>query len=109
MEQKREKSTVPCITRQMESCILGKPIDDVWEHFGSFKLEELAPAIVKSTKFESGQSNQTGSVVKFEFVDGSSWKYRITEISEVRHTLAYEIIATEPASTVTSMMGELQF
>jgi len=71
----------------------------------SFQFDKAAPGKVKSTHFETGGPNQLDSVVKIEYADGAKWHFRINEISEVRHSLGYEVLSTEPAHQATSIQG----
>ena len=43
--------------------------------------------------------------MKVVYKDGASWLIRINEISEIRHTIGYEVLSTEPAHTATSIQG----
>ena len=40
-------------------------------------------------------------------MDGAHWELRINEISDVRHSIAYQVISTEPVHQVTSIMGQI--
>ena len=92
----RQGSVVPVSLHQMESTVIHMPIGKAWSLFRSFKLEHIIPGKVKSTTFETGASGQLDSVIKIEYTDGAHWQIRINEISEVRHSIGYEVLATEP-------------
>ena len=53
--------------------------------------------------------NQLDSVVRINYLDGAKWEIRINEISDVRHTLGYQVLSTEPAHQVTSITGQFHF
>ena len=44
-------------------------------------------------------------MVKVEYTDGAHWTLRINEISELRHSIGYEVLATEPIHSATSIQG----
>ncbi len=45
------------------------------------------------------------SVIKIVYADGANWQIRINEISEVRHSIGYEVLATEPVHQASSIQG----
>ena len=47
------------------------------------------------------------SVIRIDYQDGASWDIRIIELSDVRHTVAYQVLTTEPAHKVTSIQGQV--
>ena len=100
---KRTGSAVPVSTFQSESTVLPVPIEKAWAVFKHFHLEKTIPSRIKSTSFVAGGPNQLDSVVRIDYVDGAHWEIRINEISDVRHTLGYQVISTEPAHLVTSI------
>jgi 23S rRNA U2552 (ribose-2'-O)-methylase RlmE/FtsJ len=69
----------------------------------------LLPSHIKSTEFVSGGPNQLDSVVLVNYADGAKWELRINEISDVKHTLGYQVLSTEPAHQVTSIQGRFTF
>ena len=107
-QYERVKSTVPCSSTNSESCILPVKIDTAWQKFKFCKLETLAPSLVASTEWTEGQAGRVDSVVRISYANGANWYWRITELSERNTTLAYELILAEPATTVTSYVGELK-
>lgn len=109
METKRAGSAVPVSTTQVESCVLPVTLEKAWGIFKHFKLEKLLPNHIKSTEFVSGSPNQLDSVIRINYADGAKWDLRINEISDVKHTLGYQVIATEPAHQVTSITGKFHF
>ncbi len=99
---------MPCTCTNTESCVLPGKIDTVWEKFRYWKLETMAPSIVTSTEWTDGDAGRVDSVVKISYANGASWFWRVTELSERNHTLAYELVAAEPATSVSSIVGEMK-
>ena len=81
------------------------PISKAWSLFKDFKLEHIIPGKVKATSFENGGVNQLDSVIKIDYTDGAHWTIRINEISEVRHSIGYEVLSTEPHHQASSIQG----
>ena len=106
---KRTGSAIPVSTTQTESCVLPVTIEKAWAIFKHFKLEKLLPAHIKSTEFVTGGPNQLDSVILVNYADGARWELRINEISDVKHTLGYQVLSTEPAHQVTSIHGRFTF
>jgi hypothetical protein len=106
---KRTGSAVPTSTTQSESCVIPVSIEKSWGVFKSFKLDKVLPTHLKSSEFVSGGPNQLDSVVRLTYADGAVWQLRINEISDVKHTLGYQVISTEPAHQVTSIIGRFKF
>jgi hypothetical protein len=102
-------STIPFSCTQIESTVLPAPIDATWKKFREFQLAKVAPAYVESTETITGEAGQVGSVVKVVYKNGGVWQCRITEVSDRKYTIAYEVIETEPETTATSVEGELMF
>ena len=103
----RTGSAVPVSTHQVESTVLPIPIEKAWGVFKHMKLENMIPNKVKSTKFTQGGPNQLDSIVLIEYADGAKWELRIHELSDVKHTLGYQVLSTEPAHQVTSIQGQI--
>jgi hypothetical protein len=103
----RAASTVPVSTHQVESSVLPVSIDKAWSFFKSLKLEALVPGIVKATTFTQGGPNQLDAIVTIEYTDGAKWELRITELSEIKHSLGYQVLSTEPTHSATSIQGQV--
>ena len=101
----RATSTIPVSTHQVESTVIPLPIQKAWGIFKQFHLEKVIPGKVKSTTFVTGGANQLDSVIKIDYNDGANWQIRVVEISDLRHSIGYEVISTEPAHTATSIQG----
>ena len=105
----KQKSTVPTSCTQVESTVLPVSITKAWSSFRGLDLATVAPKIVSSSEFISGAEGQVGSVVKISYTSGAVWELRVIEFSERNHVVAYEILSTEPAHSVTSIQGEFKF
>ena len=103
----RVKSMVPCTCTNTESAILPARITEVWGKIRYWKLEKLAPGIVQRTEWTDGAAGRVDSTVKVSYTNGAQWYWRVTELSERNHTIAYELIMTEPAVSVSSINGEI--
>ena len=104
-ENVRQGSNVPVSCHDVVSCVLPVNMDRAWNIFKSFKLESVIPQKVKSTQYLQGGPNQIESIVRLNYVDGAIWELRISEISDIRHSIAYQVLKTEPAHLATSIIG----
>ena len=93
----RAGSSVPVSTHQVESTVLPVAIEKAWGVFKHLHLEKICPARVRSTQWINGAANQLDSVIRIDYTDGAVWELRITEISDVKHILGYQVLSTEPA------------
>ena len=103
----RVKSMVPCSSTNTESCVISAKIDAVWAKIRYWKLDEVAPSIISGTEWTDGDAGRVDSTVKLSYVNGATWYWRVTELSERNHTIAYELIQAEPAISVSSIVGEI--
>ena len=103
----RHGSAIPVSCHDVGSCVLPVGIDKAWHIFKEFKLEEVMPSKVKETKYISGSPNQIDSVVRISYVDGASWEIRISEISDLKHSIAYYVLSTEPPHSASSIVGQI--
>ena len=101
-----DRSSIPTSCQQTESTVLAAPLDKVWSLFRGFAWEKIAPQQIAATSYESGGSEGlVGSIVMITYQDSTIWSIRITEFSERKHTLAYELLTAEPAHKVTGVEG----
>ena len=103
----RQKSTVPTSTNNTESCVLAKPIADLWPKFKAVAFNELAPGKVESAVWTEGSAGQVGGLVELTFKNGSKWTYQITEVSDKHHSLSYNVVFAEPAMEASSLEGDI--
>mmetsp|Transcript_53516 Transcript_53516/g.61405 ORF Transcript_53516/g.61405 Transcript_53516/m.61405 type:complete len:150 (+) Transcript_53516:29-478(+) len=90
-------------THQFESTVVKAPLGKVWEGFRELRFETLFPSTVTKTEFTEGKAGLLESVVKITYKDGSTWSYRINELSDLNHHIAFELVEAEPKATVTSI------
>ena len=102
-ELMRHKSTVPCATTNVETCVLPADVNTVWKYIHKLNFKGLMPNVVA---FQSSGGG-VGSVVKVTFSSFATWEYRITEMSERNFTIAYEVVSTEPVHEASSIVGEI--
>merc|ERR1719436_1198603 len=97
------KSSIPVSCFQIESTILPISINTAWGVVKNFQLDQIAPDIVTGVTYVSGGEGQVGSGITVCYKSGDVWELRVTEFSERHHILSYEITATEPPISVTSV------
>ena len=83
------------------------PAERAWAQFKGLKLEQLVPGKVKATTWVTGGHGQLDSTLKVDYVDGASWTLRILELSDIRRSIGYEVVATEPPHSVSSILGTI--
>jgi len=90
-------------THQFESTVVNVAIGKIWETVRQLQFETLFPSTVTKTEFTEGKPGLLESVVKIHYKDGSTWSYRISEISDLNHHISFELVEAEPKSTVSSI------
>jgi len=108
MQTRQESMSNVTSCNQVESTVLTAPINKAWENLKSFQFHKFLASHIKSVKFTSGSQNEVGSVFEIGYKDGSVWTYRILEISELRHTIAYELIEANPSIEFTSKVTRIK-
>ncbi len=109
------RSSKQSSNRQVESTVIGAPVDRVWDVLTRFEFEKIFPNKVKSVEFTKGSKDKEGSTFKVTYVDGSErindiilfdndkkilkWKLRSTN-SDVSYN---NFITTIELSPVTQM------
>jgi hypothetical protein len=81
----------------------------MWNIEKELKYAKSAPGILKDATFLSGEVNYVGSVIRFEFTNGQIMDLRVTEISDIRRSLSYEVVNAEPPLPVTSVSGQVTY
>lgn len=99
---------IPCSSTNKEATVLPAKISDVWAKIRYWKLEDIAPQIVAETEWTDGAAGRVDSTVKITYTNGSIWYFRVTELSERNHTLAYELVSADPVISVSSIVGEFK-
>ena len=90
-------------THQFESTVVNAPIGKLWDSFKELKFETLFPSRVTKTEYTEGKAGLLESVVKIHYKDGSTWSYRINEISGLNHYISFELVEADPKPTVSSI------
>ena len=108
VDLQRTGSSVPVSTHQVESTVLALPLDTAWSFFKALKLEVVAPGKVSSTEFTQGGAGQIDAILRINYTDGAKWELRIVEISELEHSIGYQVLSTEPSHQVTSIQGQVK-
>lgn len=96
----------PTPTHIVESTVIAAPMDRVWETIssGNFTWWNL----VASSKLVSGAScSELGAMLTLTFKDGTSWTIRILELSLIKQNIAFEVVASEPAALVASVVHSI--
>lgn len=109
MDLKKTESSMNVVTstHQTESTVVNKPIAKVWEALRSFEMEKFFPSSIKSVQFKSGSCNEVGSQFEVQYKDGSVWTNRITEISELKRRLTYDLVMAEPSVTFSTLQNTI--
>ena len=102
-----EAKFIPVSLYELESTILPVHIDKAWHILKHFRLEDIIPSYVKKSEFTSGQPGLIDSIVRVSFADGAVWEIRMVEFSEIRRSIAYEVLSTEPAHKASSIQGSI--
>ena len=96
-EGARERITTPVSLYELETCVLPVPILRAWKILCHFKVQDIIPTYVARSEFTQGEPGKIDSIVRIEFKDGAVWELRIVEVSELRRSIAWEVLTTEPA------------
>jgi len=103
-----EHSDIPVASHQYESIYINCPSDKVWGMIRNFQLDQMCPEWVREVTWVEGEPGKVGSSVKLTFQEGAQWTYRILEVSDIRRTLAYELVMADPASNMTAYQAVLK-
>ena len=99
----REKDlimSIPVATTNIESCVIPASGDKVW---GLIRSGDFASwwGICSSSACD-GSPMALGTTHTLTFADGTVWTISITEISDIKKSLSFELISSEPASIVSA-------
>lgn len=103
-----ETRTVVSSTHQFESTVVNVPIGKLWESVKDLKFDTLFPGTVSKTEYTEGKPGLLESVIKITYKDGSTWSYRINELSHLHHYIGFEVVEAEPKSSVTSVQNTIR-
>ena len=103
----RSGSVVPVACHQVDSAVIHVATDKAWESFKGFHLEKINPERFASVQWTHGTAGAVDSVARVTYTDGAVWDIVISEVSNLRHTISYNVIAAEPALGFTSLQGSI--
>jgi hypothetical protein len=87
-------------TRVYESRVIQAPIDKVWEKIRSLDLSLWLDTVNKVEL--TGAAGEVGSLRRVTFKDGTLQVFHLLELSDLHHSVTYDIIESHPAITVMS-------
>ena len=85
-----------------ESCVTTKPVEETWAKVSDMSFSWWP--LVKSCTVVEGNPKCVGATHELNFNDGQKWTIQLREFSEIRRTISFDIIASEPALPVTSAL-----
>ncbi|KAJ9061522.1 hypothetical protein DSO57_1010854 [Entomophthora muscae] len=96
-------ASVPQVT---QSRVIYAPIAKVWATLRScdFKFWKL----VDKVELKNGSDSEVGASRIVHFKDGMKQEFKIVEISDLKHSIAFEVIDSEPAMHVMSVLHTLK-
>lgn len=97
-----------CATRQIESAVIDQVADTFWGQIRDLKWDELWPTCVASVEWLEGCAGKIGSTFKISFKDGTAWTYVLCELSDLHRLVTWELISSEPACQVSSMINTIK-
>jgi hypothetical protein len=92
--------TIPVSSCSIESCVIPASVDEVW---GLIRSGDFASwwGICTSSACD-GSPMSLGATHILTFADGTVWTISITEISDIKKSLSFELISSQPASIVSA-------
>jgi hypothetical protein len=87
-------------TRVYESRVVSASVDVVWDKIRSLDFSKWLDTVSKVDI--QGGAGEVGSLRKVEFKDGTLQTLKVLELSDLNHTITYEIIESQPAISVMS-------
>lgn len=93
------------VTRVKQSAVIPVAPSAFWSSL--CKLDFKWWNLVAASEFVSGAAGQVNSVVKLTFADKATWTLRVVGISELRKTIEFELLETNPSAGCSSALHEL--
>ncbi|KAI8853587.1 hypothetical protein BC829DRAFT_439972 [Chytridium lagenaria] len=93
------------VSRISESRVYDAPLDAVWKHVRPVTFPFWNA--VKNVEVE-GYPDAVGSIRKVTFKDGAVQKYRVLELSDLEHSVTYEVIESNPPAQVLAAYHTLK-
>mmetsp|Transcript_28545 Transcript_28545/g.37354 ORF Transcript_28545/g.37354 Transcript_28545/m.37354 type:complete len:169 (+) Transcript_28545:76-582(+) len=96
---------IPAAPVSEESTVIYAPVSAVWDRVRNLTQMEWWNLVSSSTALgESGDPSTVGSSFEISFNDGHKWTVRLVELSDINHSLMFEVTSSEPAAACTSMI-----
>eukprot|EP01041_Mallomonas_annulata_P008401 gene8401-17318_t len=93
----------PTTTHVVESAVINAPLSKVWPEVSSLNFSFWG--LVESCQpIQDGGSNTIGSTFQITFKDGVKMTIQLAELSQITHSLTFEVISSDPPSLVSSVL-----
>mmetsp|Transcript_43258 Transcript_43258/g.69355 ORF Transcript_43258/g.69355 Transcript_43258/m.69355 type:complete len:160 (+) Transcript_43258:108-587(+) len=99
-----KQQEIPSSARVWESAVLSVDVDAVWKEVRAVTFQWAND--VKSTDI-SGDVSAVGGTRCIHYNDGTQQTVQIMEISDLRKSVTYNVISSEPAVTYTSATHQI--
>jgi hypothetical protein len=83
------------------SSVIPAPAKSVWALVRDFSAMPDWNATIRSSRIEHGPADRIGCRRLLTFDDGSVWTHELTDLSDAEMTIAYAIVETPPATTIS--------
>eukprot|EP01083_Nonionella_stella_P028643 78899_1 len=100
-----KQQDIPSSARVWESVVLNFDVDIVWKAVRSVTFPWASD--VKKTEID-GDPSAVGGTRCINYADGTKQTVQIMEISDLRRTVSYTVVSSEPAVTYTSATHQIQ-
>jgi len=90
-------------TRVWESAVIHAPITTVWNVLRPLDFK-YNPHVAKAEVEEKKSAAEVGAVIKVTYTDKTVQRITTTEISDGSHTVSWELIESEPAVSILSVV-----
>mmetsp|Transcript_47052 Transcript_47052/g.78099 ORF Transcript_47052/g.78099 Transcript_47052/m.78099 type:complete len:158 (-) Transcript_47052:174-647(-) len=99
-----KQAEIPSSTRVWESTVLNVDIDTVWKAIRAVTFKWASD--VKSVDV-SGDESAVGGTRTINYNDGTKQTVQIMEISDLRKSVTYSVVSSEPAVSYTSAVHQV--
>ncbi|KAJ3021806.1 hypothetical protein HKX48_007688 [Thoreauomyces humboldtii] len=83
-------------TSVLESRVFSVPVSTVWQHIRTAEFKFWTSAVA-TVSIEGGAAGEVGSQRKLTFKDGAVQRYQVVALSDVGHSITYELIESNPS------------
>jgi len=90
-------------TRVWESSVISAPINTVWNALRPLDFK-YNPHVSKAEVEDKKSASEVGAVIKVTYTDKTVQRIKTTELSDATHTLGWELIESEPAVSILSVV-----